>query len=130
MTSARDERGSAPVDAVISMVLLMVLVLGVVEIAFALYGRNVVAASAHEGARAAIELGRGPGDAVAVATDTVRRSAGGLVSDLDVGVKLEESPLRSLVIVEVTGVLETWGPIPVAVPISVTATASREPERV
>ncbi|MCA1694613.1 MAG: pilus assembly protein, partial [Actinobacteria bacterium] len=75
------ERGSAPLEAVLSILFVMLLVLGTIEVSLALYGRNVVAAAAHEGARAALELGRGPDSAAAVARSTVRRASGALVRD-------------------------------------------------
>ena len=121
-----DERGSAPVESVLSIALLLLLTLGVMEVAFALYGRNVLISSAHEGARAAIELGRDPGDAAAVAERTVRLSAGGLVDELDVDVGVAQDGDSSLVVVRVTGLVEPWGPVPLPVPVSARATASRE----
>jgi hypothetical protein len=120
------ERGSAPLESVFAMAILMLLALGVVEVAFALYGRNVVAASAHEGARAALEQGRGAEDAVAVATRTVRGAAGGLVRDLDVAAAVRRSGARSIVTVRVSGLLSSIGPVPLPMPVSVTATSSKE----
>ena len=125
MSSFASERGSAPVESILAVVLLLVLTLGAMEVAFALYGRNVLLSSAHEGARAAIELGRDPDDAVAIAERTVRLSAGGMVDRLDVSVGVGEEGDRSLVVVRVTGLVEPWGPVPLPVPVSARATASR-----
>lgn len=111
-------------ETVFAMVILIGMVLGVIEISFALYGRNVVAASAHEGARAAIELGRSPSDAIAVASRTVRGSARGLVRGLDVSVSLQRSSEGSVVRVTVAGVLKGVGPIPLPIPVTSTATAT------
>jgi Flp pilus assembly protein TadG len=107
--------GSAAVESVFSIALLMLMVLGVVEIAFTLYARNVVAASAHEGARAAIERGRTDAEARAVAEDTVRQSAGGLIDDLAVGVDTRADGDRSVVSVVVTGTVRPFGPVPLPV---------------
>ena len=107
------------------MSILLFLFLSVVEVTFALYGRNVVAASAHEGARAAVELGRNPSDAVAVARRTVMGAAGGLVEGLRVGVTLQTVGTRSLVRVRVTGRLKSFGPVPLPLPIDTVATSTR-----
>lgn len=120
------ERGAAPIESIFAIVVLLFLTLSVIQVAFALYGRNVIAASAHEGARAAIELGRGPDDAATVAIRTVRSSTGGLVDDLAVDVEVNDSTQRSVVTVRVSGVLEAWGPVPLPIPVVVHATAARD----
>ncbi|MBA2272682.1 MAG: pilus assembly protein [Actinobacteria bacterium] len=119
------ERGSAPLEAVFAIALLLVLVLGVIEVVWALYGRNVLMSSAHEGARAALELGRSSSDAVTIATRSIERSAGGLVDELDVGVWTQTLDGRSLVRVEVRAILAPWGPIPIPIPVKSAATVSR-----
>jgi hypothetical protein len=118
------EAGSAPVETVFSVTILLLLALGAVQVAFALYGRNVVAASAHEGARAALEVGRGPTDAAAVARRTVQTSAGKLVHDLSVTVSVVRAHARELVVVRVSGVLAPGGPVPLPIPVSVRARAA------
>ena len=123
--SERPEKGSAPLETLFAMALLLVLVLGVVEIAFVLYGRNVVQASVHEGARAAIELGRAPSEGAALAHRTVRRAAGGLVDGLRVDVAVEESAARVSVRVRARGTLAPLLPVPLPLPIVATATSSR-----
>jgi Flp pilus assembly protein TadG len=120
------QRGSAAVETVVAMALMLLLVLAVIEIAFALYGRNVVHASAHEGARAAVELGRSSDEARAVAAATVRDAAGGLVGDLDVAVEVDGSESTTIsVLVRVRGTLRGFGPVPVPLPVSAAAVASR-----
>ncbi len=119
-------RGSAPVESVFAIVFLLFLVLAVLQLAFVLYARNVVAASVHEGARAAVELGRSPTEAVPVATESVRRSAGNLVDGLVIDVDTKQVGSRVLVVVRARGELESFGPIPLPVPVSVTATSTRE----
>jgi hypothetical protein len=125
LSTSRNARGSAPVDTVFALSILLFLVLGVVEVAFALYGRNVVAASAHEGARVAVELGRDPASAVAIARRSVIRSAGGLVEGLQVGVEVQASPSGEQVRVRVTGRLRPFGPVPLPLPVDAVATSSR-----
>jgi Flp pilus assembly protein TadG len=125
LKSLRHQTGSAPVETVFALAILLFLVLGTVQVAFALYGRNVVAASAHEGARAAIELGRNPADAIGVARGTVVRSAGGLVEGLRVGVHVDRAGTASIVRVRVTGRLKALGPVPLPLPVDTVATSTR-----
>jgi Flp pilus assembly protein TadG len=122
----RREKGSAVVESIFAILILLILVLGTIEVAFALYTRNVVAAAAHEGARAGLELGRNPSDAAAVAASTVRQSAGGLVRDLDVDASVHRLGTRSLVTVRVTGVMKAFGPVPLPIPLTSTASVTRE----
>lgn len=119
------ERGSAPVEAALSVTILMLAVLGVVEIALALYGRNVALASVHEGARAAVELGRNPNEAAEIARNTVRQAAGGLVDDLYVSVQTIEVEGRSMVTVKLNGRFRVPGPVPIPVPLDISASAFR-----
>ncbi|MEA2499585.1 MAG: hypothetical protein QOH26_1990, partial [Actinomycetota bacterium] len=110
------------------IVTLLVMTLAVLEVALALYGRNVVASSAHEATRAAIERGRGPGDAAAVARSTVERAAGRLVTDLEVKTTIVESDSRRFLQVIVTGRLRGFGPVPIPIHLSSTSTAAFPPE--
>ena len=119
------QRGSAPIETVFAVGILLLLALGTVQVAFALYARNVMAASAHEGARAAIELGRSPADAIAVARRTVVRSAGGLVEGLRVGVTIQSTGTDSVVRVRIRGWLKALGPVPLPLPVDAVATSTR-----
>jgi Flp pilus assembly protein TadG len=60
----RGERGSAVVDYVLVMVLLVPLVLGIVQLGLVLHVRNTLAAAASDGARAGAPLGATSQDAV------------------------------------------------------------------
>ncbi len=91
-----------------------------------LYGRNVVQASAHEGARAVVELHTDPQAASTVARETIERAAGGLVQDLQVDAALRRSGTRTFVEVRVQGRLKGFGPVPVSLPVVATAVATRE----
>ena len=119
------QRGSAPIETVFAVGILLFLALGTVQVAFALYARNVMAASAHEGARAAIELGRSPADAIAVARRTVVRSAGGLVEGLRVDVTIQSTGTDSVVRVRIRGWLKALGPVPLPLPVDAVATSTR-----
>lgn len=114
-----DERGSAPVETIGALVVLLVLTLGAVQVAFALYARNVVMSAAHEGARAVVERGAVVGDAEEVAAAVVARSAGGLVDDLAVDVATTATTIR----VSVRAKTAAFGPVPVRVPLTASATS-------
>jgi hypothetical protein len=102
------------------------MVFGLIQVAFVLYGRNVVISSAHEGARAAVEIGRDATDAAVVAESTVRGAAGGLVDNLDVDVSITHSGERAIVSVSVSGSLDAFGPVPVSIPVDVSATSVKD----
>jgi Flp pilus assembly protein TadG len=121
----RRARGSAALEIVFAMVVLVFLVLGVVQVGYTLYARNVVASSAHEGARAAVEHGRDVRSAALIAEQTIRRAAGGLVDDVDVAIRLLERDRATVVTVDVAGSLRRFGPVPWAATITARATASR-----
>jgi hypothetical protein len=121
-----DQRGSAPLEAIFSIALLLLLVFGLIQVAFVLYGRNVVMSSAHEGARAAVELGGSTSDAAALAERTVRSASGHLVEGLDVDVGVAHTDERAVVSVTVRGSLDAFGPVPIAVPVAVSATSVRD----
>jgi TadE-like protein len=120
------ERGSAPVETVFSMLFLMLLILGTIEVGLALYGRDVVAAAAHEAARSALPLGAQPAAASQLARRTVRRSSGGLVRELKIGVTTQTVGAASYVQVRVSGWLRLTGPVPLPIPVSAVATVSKE----
>lgn len=120
------ERGSAPVESTLAFVFILVLVLGVIEVGFSLYGRNVVLSSAHEGARAAAEFGRSPEEAAAIAEQTVRRAAGSLVDDLVVSVSTSDSLGASVVSVRVVGIVDAFGPVPYRMNVDTVARATKQ----
>ena len=126
MRTPRNEHGSAPVESIFAIAFILFLALGVIEVAFALYGRNVVMSSAHEGARAAVEYGRDPQQAAAIAEDTVRRAAGSLVDDLRVGVSTSTGGGVTTVQVRVQGVVDAFGPVPFPMPVDTLVSATRE----
>lgn len=117
------EKGAAPVEATFAIVLLMLLALGVIQVALVLYARNVVAASAHEGARAAIERGTSQDDAAVIAREVVRSATGTLVDDLAVDVDARRRGDELTVVVRVSGVVTDLGPLPIPIPLSSLATA-------
>ncbi len=60
-----DRRGSAVVDFVLVLVVLVPLFLGILQVALVLLVRNTLASAASEGARYAATLDRGPADGAA-----------------------------------------------------------------
>ena len=122
----RRQSGAAAVESIFAMVFVIVLLLGVVEVAFVLYARNVVAASAHEGVRAIVERGATAGDAESMARRTVRDSASGLVNDLNIGVDLRSSGELERVTVVVEGRVKTFGPVPFPITVTSSASSTRE----
>ena len=121
----RSSSGSAPLEAIFAMLVTLTLALGIVQVALTLYARNVVVAAAHEGARAAVELGSSRMDASRVAQDTISDSAGRLVNDLAVDVAIQ-STARPILTVRVSADLRALGPLPLEIPIDTTATAALE----
>jgi hypothetical protein len=119
------ERGSALVESIFAIVFLMLLSLGVAQLALTLYGRNVVIASAHEGARAATELGRTEEEAVAIALRTTRSATGSLVDDLEIEVLTEPAGEDALVTVRLRGRLAAIGPVPISIAIEAQASSVR-----
>jgi len=123
-----NQRGSATIESVFAMVFVLILALGAVQVAFALYARNVVASSAHEAARAAVERGRSEAEARGVALAVIRRAAGGVVRDATIGVTRETRGGEVVVGVGVDARLESLGPFPASIPVRVRAVASGELE--
>jgi len=120
-----EERGSALVESIFAIVFLMLLSLGVAQVALTLYGRNVVIASAHEGARAATELGRSEQEAEAIALRTTRSATGSLVDDLEIDVLTEPVGEDDLITVRLRGRLAAVGPVPITIPVEVQASSLR-----
>ncbi len=106
--------------------MLVVLTLGALQVAFALYARNVLASAAHEGVRAVVERGAAEGDAQAVAAAVVERAAGGLVERLRVDVTSAPRGSRTIFTVQVRGKTAPFGPVPVTLPLVATATSATE----
>ena len=61
----RHQRGSAVVDFVLVLVVLIPLFLGILQVALVMMVRNTLASAAAEGARYAATIDRGPADGVA-----------------------------------------------------------------
>ena len=71
-----DQRGSAVVDFVLVLVVLVPIFLGILQVALVLLVRNTLASAASEGARYAATLDRGPADGA----DRTRSQIDGAIS--------------------------------------------------
>jgi len=123
---SRSAAGNAPVQAIFAIAFFMILAMSVVHVAMVLYARNIVAASAHEGARAAVELGRNPIAAERIARATIEESTGRLLDGVGVDVTVQTQGQRSVVVVSVTGRLAYPGPLPFSPAITARASAAKE----
>jgi len=121
----RGERGSAVVDFVLVMLVLVPFVLGVVQLGLVLHVRNTLTAAASDGARAAAPLGAGPADGVARARELIR---GGLADRFADDVTATSTTIDGVAALQVTvrarvPVLGIGGP---AVDLTTTGHAVRE----
>jgi Flp pilus assembly protein TadG len=94
-----DERGSAVVDFTLVSVLVLVLFLGVVQVALAVHVRSTLIDCAAEGARVAGRADRGPADGVARTRELVAAS---LSSRYAEDVVARHTTVDGLPVVEVT----------------------------
>lgn len=124
--SADREDGSAIVESIFGIFVLLFLTLGSIQVALSLYARNVVMSAVHDGARAAVEFGGSEVDATAAAHSAILRSAGSLVDHLEVAASTTTVSDRLHVRVTATGVVSAPGPIPVDVPVTFESTTTRE----
>lgn len=77
MTRRRRDDGSAVVDFVLVLLVLVPFVLGIVQVALVLHVRNTLAAAAAEGARYAATADRGPAEGEAVTREQVDDAVAG-----------------------------------------------------
>jgi Flp pilus assembly protein TadG len=108
----RDQRGSAVVDFVLVLVVLVPLFLGIVQVALVLHVRNTLTAAASEGARYGATIDRPPG---AGAARTRQQIAGALAARFARDVVARETTVDGAPAVEVDVHAEVpplglWGP--------------------
>jgi Flp pilus assembly protein TadG len=126
VSNSRGQRGSAIVDFVLVLVVLLPLVLGIVHIALVLHVRNTLTSAASEGARYAATVDRHPG---AGAVHTREEIAGALASRFADRVSAKTVMIEGAPAVEVRVVADVpplglWGP---ATRIEVAGHAIEEP---
>jgi Flp pilus assembly protein TadG len=125
MCCRRDQRGSAVVDFVLVLVVLLPLVLGIVHVALVLHVRNTLTSAATEGARYAATIDRTPGAGVERTREEIE---GALASRFAEDVTARVTTVRGAPAVEVRVVADVpplglWGP---ATRIEVTGHAIEE----
>ena len=119
------ERGSAVVDFVLVLVVLLPLFLGILQLALVLHVRNTLTAAASDGARHAATVDRGPEDGV---TYTRSQIDGALSDRFAQDVSARTTSIDGAAAIEVTVVADVpalglWGP---AVHLEVTGHATEE----
>jgi hypothetical protein len=117
--------GSASVDLIASLVLLIALTLGGIQLGLTLHARNVLMAAVHDGARRGVELGSSNADAVEIATRFVDDAAGGLVSDPHISARTHSDVDEFVIELHLDAHIDVPGPVPIKIPFSTNATASR-----
>jgi len=123
----RDERGSAVVDFVLVMLILIPMFLGVLQVALVLHVRNTLTAAASEGARFGAQHGHTPDDAVSRTRQQISgalsgRFAGDLTSDIEVVDGVPMVVVRARAEVPALGL---WGP---GLDLEVAGHAVQEPQ--
>jgi len=73
----RSQRGSAVVDFVLVLVVLIPVFLGILQVGLVLFVRNTLASAASEGARLAATADRGPADGAALTRDQIDGAVSG-----------------------------------------------------
>ena len=120
-----DDTGSAPVEFVLVGLLLTVLTLGVLQLAFAVYVRNVVHDAAVEGAYHGALADTEPADGAARAARLIDTAVGGAL-DAEVSAAAVEGGAGPEVQVTVVATLPLVGLLGVPAGMEVTAHAPRE----
>ena len=113
----QDESGTTLVETIVGITLLMVVAVGIIQVALLLYARNVIRSSAHEVARSAIERGVAEAEATAMGATLVRESLGTIVDDVQVQVDARDIGSHRLVAARVDAVLHPPGVLPIEVPV-------------
>ncbi|MDP9239732.1 MAG: pilus assembly protein [Actinomycetota bacterium] len=124
-----DDRGSAVAEFVLVSVLLMMLLLGVLQVGVYLHVRNVVAASAAEGARYGANADIDPAAGGSRATEIIGRSLGArTAAEVPCGAAAEPGPDGAeLVAVKCRGALPVFfAPLGRLLTMKVTARALKE----
>ena len=117
------ERGSAVVEFVLVAVVAVVLALALAQLGLFLWERNALMGSLSEGARVAATEGRTVDDGRRVATELLRRSAGGRVAD---AVPIEGTETAGVVVLRAEGTLPSFVPGVPGLPVRMTARMHEE----
>ena len=112
-TARREQRGSAVVDFVLVLVVLLPLVLGILHLALVLHVRNTLVAAASEGARYAATIDRGPEAGVVRTREQIRAALAARFAD---DVTVRTMTIGGAVAIEVRVIADVpplglWGPV-------------------
>lgn len=121
----RRDDGSAVVDYVLVLMILVPLVLGIIQLGLVLHVRNTLTAAASDGARAGAPLGATPADGAARARELIRTALADTYAD---GVSASTTDVggSEAVVVRVQARVPALGLFGPAVPLDVRGHAVRE----
>jgi TadE-like protein len=120
---AAGERGSAVVEFVLVSAVAVVLALALAQLGLFLWERNALMGSLSEGARVAATEGRTVADGRLVATELLRRSAGGRVAR---AVPIQGVETGGMVVLRAEGTLPSFVPGVPGLPVRMTARMHEE----
>lgn len=120
----RTEDGATLLESIFAVGLLMIMTVGTIQVALLLYARNLVQASAHEAARAAVERDVLDDVATDVARRVVHTSVAPMTRRVEVAVGRTSIGIQDVVTVKVDAILKPHGPIPVSFPVHAVARLS------
>ena len=117
------EGGSAVVEFVLVSAVAVVLAMSLAQLGLFLWERNALMGSLSEGVRVAATEGRTVDDGRRVATELLRRSAGGRVAD---AVPIQGSQTAGVVVLRAEGTLPSFVPGVPGLPVRMTARMHEE----
>lgn len=117
------EGGAAVVEFVLVSAVAVVLAMSVAQLGLFLWERNALMGSLSEGARVAATEGRSVDDGRRVATELLRRSAGGRVAD---AVPIQGTQTAGAVVLQAEGTLPSFVPGVPGLPVRMTARMHEE----
>ncbi len=117
------EGGSAVVEFVLVSAVAVVLAMSLAQLGLFLWERNALMGSLSEGARVAATEGRTVDDGRRVATELLRRSAGGRVAD---AVPIQASQTAGVVVLRAEGTLPSFVPGVPGLPVRMSARMHEE----
>jgi Flp pilus assembly protein TadG len=117
------ERGSAVVEFVLVSVVAVALAMSLAQLGLFLWERNALMGSLSEGARVGATEGRTPADGQRLATELLRRSAGGRVAS---AVPIQGVEAGGEVVLSAEGTLPSFVPGVPGLPVHMTARMHEE----
>jgi hypothetical protein len=118
-----EERGAAVVEFVLVSAVAVALAMALAQLGLFLWERNALMGSLSEGVRVAATEGRSVADGRRVATELLRRSAGGRVAD---AVPIHGEDRGGLVVLRAEGTLPSFVPGVPGLPVRMTARMHEE----